>query len=192
MLRPLIHAEERGVRVAIAFQLSQLLRRCFAIDALHRQIGNHQPKRLLKRRNEQTPHEGSRRASAWHGMPNRRAECTSRADWLLHSAKRDEKSCSRSAAATPSVGAHEQPLQRHRSDVGGRAWRRVLCVRCTQLVPQTSLRVGRGACKHGMLTHHTALTCVVASCARRRWKGSGAHTEWMSMTGQVVARCYSS
>ena len=55
---------------------------------------------------------------------------------------------------------------------------------------------GRWRCVHTwhacIPQNHTALTCVVASCARRRWKGSGAHTEWISMTGQVVARCYPS
>ena len=46
-----------------------------------------------------------------------------------------------------------------------------------------------GACMHGMLAHHTVLTCVLASCARRRWKGNGAHIQWNSMTIHVVGSC---
>ena len=38
--------------------------------------------------------EGSRRASACPGTPNQRAECISRAGWLVHSAKRDRNRCS--------------------------------------------------------------------------------------------------
>ena len=80
---------------------------------------------------------------------------------------------------------------RHRRcEAGGRARRRSLRVRCTQLVPQASLPVAGGTCTHGMLAHHTVLTCVLASCSCRLWKGSGAHIHWISMTGQVLASCY--
>ena len=80
--------------------------------------------------------------------------------------------------------------QRHRRcEVGGRARRRSFCVRCTPFISEASLPAAEGACTHDMLAHHTVLTCVLASCARRRWKGSAAHIQWISLTVHVVGSC---
>ena len=72
-------------------------------DALHRQIGIPKGSGLLLRKNEQTAIEGSRRASASHDSAKAALQCTARASWAVHCSKRDEKSCSRSAAADPSA-----------------------------------------------------------------------------------------
>ena len=85
--------------------------------------------------------------------------------------------------------AEVQRSHHRRCELVGRAQRRSFCLRCTWLVPQASIPAAGGVCTHAMLAHHTVLTCVLTSCARRRWKGSGAHIQWISMIGHVVARC---
>ena len=60
--------------------------------------------------------------------------------------------------------------------VGGRAWRRALCSRCTRWVLERSLRVFRGAPAHDILTHHTARTAYhTQALAVVEWQWS-SHT----------------
>ena len=70
---------------------------------MHRQIGIHSGRGLLFRDFEQTALEGPDAGCGWHGTANRTAECTGRAAWLLHSAKRDGKRCTPSPATVPSA-----------------------------------------------------------------------------------------
>ena len=133
--------------------------------------------------------EGSRRAAASHFRAKPTAECIGRADGLVHSAKRDRNRCSRSAAATPRACEQWRALPHRRCELVGRARRRSFCSRCTWLVPQASIPAAEGACTHAMLAHHTVLTCVLASCARRRWKGSGADIQWIPLTVHAVGSC---
>ena len=141
------------------------------------------------RKKEQTLPEGSRLGSASHGtLPACATGSGARSVPLpvegpMRKARPAEECCA------PSFCARRFAPRHRRYEVGGRARRRSLRVRCTQLVPQASLPAAEGACTHAMLAHHTVLTCVLASCARRRWKGSGAHIQWISLTVHVVGSC---
>ena len=101
----------------------------------------------------------------------------------MQKARTAEELCVHSFALAGSRSRHR------RCEVGGRARRRSFCVRCTPFISEASIPAAEGACTHDMLAHHTVLTCVLTSCARRRWKGSGAHIQWISMIGHAVARC---
>ena len=144
----------------------------------------------LFREKELTAPEASRHASASHGTLPACATGTAGGcpavpvEGPMQKARTAEELCVHSFALAGSRSRHR------RCEVGGRARRRSFCVRCTPFISEASIPAAEGACTHAMLAHHTVLTCVLASCARRRWKGSGAHTKWISMTGQVVARCY--
>ena len=134
--------------------------------------------------------EASRHASASHGTLPACATSTAGGypavlvEGPMQKARTAEELCVHSFALAGLAQRHR------RCEVGGRARHRSICLRCTPLVSEASLPAAEGACTHGMLEHHTVLTCVLASCAHRRWKVSGALTKWISMTVQVVARCY--
>ena len=72
-----------------------------AKDALHRQISIVHVKCKLFRKKELTSVEGSRRASGAHGSRAPIGECTARANWLVHSPKRDADRFNGSAAGVP-------------------------------------------------------------------------------------------
>ena len=138
---------------------------------------------------ELTSSEGTRLASASHAMQpaiatrTRRRQVPVRVEGPVRKDRTADKHCA------PSFRTQASTPQHRCSHVVGRARRRSLCLRCTCLIPEVSLPVAGGACTHGMLAHHTVLTCVLASCARRRWKGSGAHIQWISLTVHVVGSC---
>ena len=60
---------------------------------------------------------------------------------------------------------------------------------CRRQASRPLKSTAEGACTHAMLAHHTVLTCVLTSCARRRWKGSAAHIQWISLTVHAVGSC---
>ena len=136
------------------------------------------------RRREASPH-----ASASHGTrpacaTGRGARCLLLpVEGPMQKSRTTEECCVHSFCATGLAQRHR------RCELVGRARRRSFCSRCTQLVPQASLQVAEGACTHAMLAHHTVLTCVLTSCARRRWKGSAAHIRWISLTVHAVGSC---
>ena len=76
----------------------------------------------------------------------------------------------------PSVCAGEQLPQQAHGSVGQRARRRSLCARCTRLVSQVSLRVGRRACTHAMLTHCAARSCPALAGGGMQWSLHTART----------------
>ena len=143
----------------------------------------------LFREKELTAPEASRHASASHGTLPACATSTAGGcpavlvEGPMQKARTAEELCVHSFALAGSRSRHR------RCEVGGRARRRSFCVRCTPFISEASIPAAEGACTHDMLAHHTVLTCVLTSCARRRWKGSGAHIQWISMIGHVVARC---
>ena len=141
------------------------------------------------RKNSLTAPEASRLASASHGTHPACATGSGGRSVPLPVEGPMQKARTADECCAASFCARRFAPRHRRYEVGGRARRRSLRVRCTQLVPQASLPAAEGACTHAMLAHHTVLTCVLTSCARRRWKGSGAHIQWISMIGHVVARC---
>ena len=133
--------------------------------------------------------EASRHASASHGTHPACATGTGGRSVPVPVEGPMQKSRTAEECCVHSFCARRFAPRHRRYEVGGRARRRSLRVRCTQLVPQASLPAAEGACTHDMLAHHTVLTCVLASCARRRWKGSGAHIQWISLTVHAVGSC---
>ena len=141
------------------------------------------------REKRQTRHEGSRRASPSHVCSRATQERRRRHHATLRSKDPIQKDRTAEECCVTSFCAEVQRSHHQRCELVGRAQRRSFCLRCTWLVPQASIPAAGGVCTHAMLAHHTALTCMLTSCARRRWKGSGAHIQWISMIGHVVARC---
>ena len=141
------------------------------------------------RKNSLTAPEASRLASASHGTHPACATGSGGRSVPLPVEGPMQKARTADECCAASFCARRFAPRHRRYEVGGRARRRSLRVRCTQLVPQASLPAAEGACTHGMLEHHTVLTCVLASCARRRWKGSGAHIQWIPLTVHAVGSC---
>ena len=143
----------------------------------------------LFRESELTSREASRCASASHGT--RSALSTGTADrspavpveGFVQKARTADKCCAHSFRTQVSAPQHRC------TDVGERARRRSLCLRCTWLIPEASLQVAGGAYTHGICTHHMALTVVIASCSCRPWMGNGADTQSISMTVLVMDSC---
>ena len=141
------------------------------------------------RKNSLTAPEASRLASASHGT---RPACATGTggrsvpvpvEGPMQKSRTAEECCVHSFCATGLAQRHR------RCEVGGRARRRSFCVRCTPFISEASIPAAEGACTHAMLAHHTVLTCVLTSCARRRWKGSAAHIQWISLTVHAVGSC---
>ena len=92
------------------------------------------------------------------GIRKQRPSALAEPPGCWHSANREGKSFSRSAAAATSARRREQRLQPGRGKVCGRARRRALCARCSRLVCQVNPRAARHARTHEYLTVHTAWT----------------------------------
>ena len=115
-----------------------------------------------------TSREGSRGGPASHKAAEARLECTARAYGLLHSAKRDDQSCRRSAAAHPSVALCLCAARPVCGKDGQRARRRAPCARSVRGSPETSLRSPWSAPVHDMLMLHTRRTGAMTVCAHGR------------------------
>ena len=131
------------------------------------------PRAMPRHRMAQTPH-------AQPGPEEGHVSVPVPVEGPMQKSRTAEECCVHSFCATGRAPRHR------RCEVGGRARRRSFCVRCTPFISEASIPAAEGACTHAMLAHHTVLTCVLTSCARRRWKGSAAHIQWISLTVQVV------
>ena len=106
--------------------------------------------------------EGSRRASASHGMRSAPSTVSGDRCDLLPVEGPVQKACTADECCFP-PSAQESSAPRHRRGrVGGRALRRSLCAHGTRSMSEVSLRVWRHACTHDSLTHHTARTACQA------------------------------
>ena len=138
---------------------------------------------------ELTRREGSRRAWASHGCRRARQERTRQHHAPVRSKDPIQKDRTAEECCVTSFCAEVHRSHDRRCELVGRAQRRSFCLRCTWLVPQASIPAAGGVCTHAMLAHHTVLTCVLTSCARRRWKGSGADIQWIPLTVHAVGSC---